>query len=382
MRNWLVLAATALSLSGCLTPSSGPQATMIYEHATDGSGRLSYELIEIDTSILDLFRMRTQPTLVGRFGNERVGPTDVKLGVGDLIGMSIFEASAGGLFTPASTDTLRQGNYVALPQQVVDNDGTLSVPFAGRIAVAGKSSKQVEAEAVNRLKDRAIEPQVLISLIESRSSLYSVFGDVHAPNRFPVNWAGERITAGIARAGGPVFPDYEESVTLSRSGKTATVMLDAIVRNPREDIYLRPGDSIYLRHEPRFFTALGAAGRSGQYPIDVPRLTLAEAVGRAQGLLDTQADPTGVFVLRWEDPRILERMGRDISAYGTKRIPTIYHIDLQNPKLLLASQQIDVLDKDVVYVTNAPTVEFMKSLVVLNELSSIYLNISAIKPWF
>jgi polysaccharide biosynthesis/export protein len=382
MRTWLFLIVAALTLSGCLTPSSGPQATMIYEHATNGSDRVAYELVEIDTSIIDLLRARPHVTLAGRFGNERVGPSNVKLGVGDLIGMSVFEASAGGLFTPASTDTLRQGNYVALPQQVVDHDGTLSVPFAGRIAVSGKSTKEVEQEIVSRLKDRAIEPQVLISLMDSRSSLYSVLGEVHGPGRFPVNWAGEKILAGIARAGGPSWPDFEESVTLSRGGKTATVMLDTIVRNPRDDIYLRPGDSIYVRHEPRFFTALGAAGKSGQYPIDVPRLTLAEAIGRGQGLLDTQADPTGVFLLRWEDPHILQQMGRNTSVYGTKKIPTIYHIDLQNPTLLLASQQIDMLDKDVIYITNAPAVEFQKNLQILAEMSYIYLNGTAVKPWF
>jgi hypothetical protein len=54
--NWFILLITAFTLSGCLTPSSGPQSTMIYENATDGSGRLAYELVEVDTSMLDLFR--------------------------------------------------------------------------------------------------------------------------------------------------------------------------------------------------------------------------------------------------------------------------------------------------------------------------------------
>ncbi len=380
MRVRVALLVAAFTLTGCLTPSSGPQSTMIYENATDGSGRLAYELVEVDTSMLDLFRSRPRDSLVERFGNVRSGPSNVKVGIGDLIGMSVFEASAGGLFTPAATDTLRQGNYVALPQQVVDHDGTVSVPYAGRISVNGKSTREIEQDIVRRLKERAIEPQVLISLLDSRSSLYSVMGEVHRPERFPVNWAGEKLLAGIARAGGPNWPDYEMSVTLSRGGKTASVMLDTIVHDPREDIYLKPGDSIYLRREPRFFTALGATGRSGQYPIDVPRLTLAEAVGRAQGLLDTQADPTGVFLLRWESPRVLEQLGRNVSAYGTKRIPTVYHIDLQNPTLLLASQQIDVLDKDLIYVTNAPTVELQKSLQILSDVSYIYLNAIAIKP--
>jgi polysaccharide biosynthesis/export protein len=160
----------------------------------------------------------------------------------------------------------------------------------------------------------------------------------------------------------------------TRGGKTATALLQTIIRDPRQDVYLKPGDFVYLRHEPRFYTALGATGRSGHFPIDVPRLTLAEAMGRAQGLLDTQADPTGVFLLRWESPKILQKMGRDVSAYASNRIPTIYHFDLQNPNHLLASQQIDVLDKDVVYVTNAATVEVRKALQVLADMSYITLN--------
>ncbi len=380
----------AFSLAGCLTPSSGPQRAMIAEDAggqtiPDGAGgavvRPTYELVEFDQSLLPLLRLRAHDTLVGHFGNTRGAPGRVTVGVGDVIGLSVYEASGGGLFTPASTDTLRAGNYVSLPQQLVDEDGTISVPFAGRIPVRGKSTREIESLITSRLKDRAIEPQVIASVLDSRSSLYSVQGEAQHPGRFAINWAGERLFEGISRAGGPKWPDYETSVTLTRRGKTATAMLQTIVRNPREDIYLQPGDEIFLRREPRFYTALGATGQSGHYPIDVPRITLAEALGRARGLLDTQADPTGIFLLRWERPEVLAKMGRDVRPYGSARIPTIYHIDLQNPSHLLASQQIDIVDKDVLYVTNATTVEVRKALQVFADLSYITLN-AAQASWY
>ncbi len=162
---------------------------------------------------------------------------------------------------------------------------------------------------------------------------------------------GRPAARGISRAGGPKWPDYETSVTLVRNGHIGKTMLQSLVREPAEDIFLRPGDSVYVRREPRFYTALGAAGHSGQYPIDVPRLTLAESIGRANGLLDSQADPTGVFLLRWESRDVLRRIGRRVDHYAVERIPTIYHFDLQNPNHLLASQQVDVMDKDVVYIS-------------------------------
>ncbi len=306
----------------------------------------------------------------------------MRVGVGDVVGLSIFEASGGGLFIPLSTDSSRQGNYVTLPQQIVDKDGTVNVPYAGPIRVTGKTRRQIEAEILAHLKERAIEPQVVVSIVESRSSLYSVLGEVHTPGRFAVNWTGERLLAGVARAGGPKWPDFETSVTLTRQGRTASVMLQTIVREPKEDIYLKPGDSVFLRHEPRFFTALGAAGKSGQYPIDVPRLTLAEGVGRAQGLLDTQADPTGVFLLRWENPAILTKLARDVTKYSSDRVPTVFHLDWRNPTHLLASQQIDLMDKDVIYITNAEAVEVMKALQVMSAAAGIAANSGVTRFYF
>jgi polysaccharide export outer membrane protein len=391
MRKFVLLSLiSAFSLAGCLTPSSGPQRMMISDGAggeavPDGAGgtavRPTYELVEFDQSLLPFLRMHSHDTLASHFGNSRGSPNHVTVGVGDVVSLSVYEASGGGLFTPASTDTIRSGNYVALPQQVVDTDGTISVPFAGRIPVKGKTTKQIEAAVVSRLKDRAIEPQVIASIQDSRSSLYSVQGEAQHPGRFAINWAGEKVFEGISRAGGPKWPDYETSVTRTRGGRTATAMLQTVVRSPNEDIYLQPGDEIFLRREPRFFTALGATGMSGQYPIDVPRLTLAESIGRAHGILDSQADPTGVYLLRWERPEVLEKMGRDVKAYGTARIPTIYHFDLQQPSQLLASQQIDIVDKDVIYITNAATVELHKALQTFADMSYITLN-AAQMSWY
>jgi polysaccharide biosynthesis/export protein len=381
---------SVLALSGCLTPSSGPQRQAISENASrqaapDGVGSVmvkpTYELVEYDESLLGLLSARRYNSLAGHFGNRKGGPGQVKAGVGDVISLSLYEPSASGLFSSSSSDSLRQGSFVSLPQQTVDADGSISVPYAGRVPVRGKSTKQIELEIISRLKDRTDQPQVVASILDSRSSLYSVQGEANHPGRFAINWAGERLFEGISRAGGAKWPDYETSVTLTRHGKTATAMLQTIVMNPSEDIYLQPGDEVFLRREPRFFTALGAAGRSGHYPVDTPRLTLAEAIGRAQGLLDTQADPTGVYLLRWERPEVLAKMGREVQYYSTARIPTVYHFDLENPSNLLAAQQIEIADKDVLYITNATTVEIHKALKVFADMSYITLN-AAETSWF
>ncbi len=95
--------------------------------------------------------------------------------------MTLFESSAGGLFIPAEAGS-RPGNFISLPQQMVDSDGTITIPYAGRLVAAGRTTAQVQSDIIARLKDRAIEPQVVINLVRSRSSEIAVLGDVNSPD--------------------------------------------------------------------------------------------------------------------------------------------------------------------------------------------------------
>jgi hypothetical protein len=49
-------------------------------------------------------------------------PRGITLGIGDIVSVTIFEAEAGGLFLPSEAGA-RPGNFVTLPDQIVDSDG-------------------------------------------------------------------------------------------------------------------------------------------------------------------------------------------------------------------------------------------------------------------
>ena len=70
-----------------------------------------------------------------------------------------------------------------------------------------------------RLRNRAIQPQVVISFNQQHASVVSVLGDVNAPGVLPLNSVGERLLELVARAGGPKFQAIESYVTLQRNGK-------------------------------------------------------------------------------------------------------------------------------------------------------------------
>ena len=116
--------------------------------------------------------------------------------------VTIFEAAAGGLFIPAEAG-VRPGNFITLPSQEVDNNGNISVPYAGNIQAKGRTPVEVQQAIVDALKNRAIEPQAVVSLATQRTSLVTVLGDVTRPQVLNAVPAGERILDSIARAGGP-----------------------------------------------------------------------------------------------------------------------------------------------------------------------------------
>ena len=65
----------------------------------------------------------------------RRSPKRITLGIGDVVSLTIFEAEAGGLFLPSEAGA-RPGNFVTLPDQMVDSDGNITVPYAGTIRAA------------------------------------------------------------------------------------------------------------------------------------------------------------------------------------------------------------------------------------------------------
>lgn len=363
-------------LSGCTTlPSSGPddaairkQATVYYA-ADKKKPQLDYALVDLTPAVLTYFPAEKVQSLSRGFGATKRGAPTLPLGIGDIVAISIFESAAGGLFIPAESGT-RPGNFVTLPQQTVDTNGTISVPYAGRIKAAGRLPSDVQTEIEARLADRAIEPQAVINLVESKSSQVAVLGDVNAPAKFEINAGGERVLDLLSRAGGISSPSPETTVTLQRNGTSATVPFELLLDTAKENIYVYPGDTIYANRDRRTFLAFGASGLNGRIDFEESNLTLAEAVGKAGGLLDGRADPAQVFIYRQVSPEILAKIGMPVTAKAGNGFPVVFRADLRDPSTLFLTQQFRMQDKDILYVSNADSVEVVKFLNIVNSVSS------------
>ena len=373
----MLLGAAALCTGCSIMPTTGPEIGEIYREGNPSDPeRLPYTVVKVTPQVLDLLASWV-PRIANAFTDRRP-PQEIKLGIGDVVSISVFESAAGGLFIPAEA-SVRPGNFIALPNQNVDGKGNVSVPYAGAIRAAGRTPPEVAKAIVDVLKDRAIEPQVVVALVDQRTSMISVLGDVNNPSRFPASAAGERLLDAITRAGGPKSPGYDSWVMVERGGRRATAPFGALVYEPQNNIWVHPRDTIYLYREPQTFLVFGAAGtagvqvinggglatqgqsgQQGQFVFDAWRISLAEGIAKAGGLNDTVAEPSAIFLYRGEIREVAERLGIDCSRFPGPIIPVIYNFNLRNPEGYFLATKFQMRNKDVIYMANATSVELAK----------------------
>jgi polysaccharide export outer membrane protein len=150
----LAVVAALGFFSGCsLMPTSGPAVGDVGAGATN-PGVLPYELIQLTPQVEQIL-VASAPTFASAFSDRRV-PGEIRFGIGDVVSVTIFEAAAGGLFIPAEAG-VRPGNFITLPNQAVDHNGNISVPYTSGIRALGRTPPEVQQEIVNVLKNRAIE---------------------------------------------------------------------------------------------------------------------------------------------------------------------------------------------------------------------------------
>lgn len=357
------LALLASFCAGCsIVPSSGPQGVDVLNQSEGGQPvSLPYALVEVKPEVVQILGQYT-PRLSTAFA-DKTPPKAYRFGVGDIISVSIFEAAAGGLFT--SDAGIRAGNFVTIPNQAVDEQGNIAVPYAGSVPAKNRTPSELQADIVSRLKGRALDPQVVVSVAQQNTSLISVLGDVHTAGRFPASPSGERVLDVIARAGGPGNQGYDTWVTLERRGHRATIPFGALLYEPANNIYVIPGDVIYVYNQPQTFVAFGAAGTQGQFNFGAWRLSLAEAVGKQGGLNDAQADPSSVFLYRGETRDVAAKLGVNCAKFAGPIIPVIYHVNFRDPSGYFLAQSFEMRNKDVIFSSNSSVVETTKFLTFL-----------------
>ncbi|POR39849.1 polysaccharide biosynthesis/export family protein [Methylobacterium sp. V23] len=372
------------TLPGCTFISSdGPSRSEILNNAAttvpSAENRAQFVNIELNNTVVTLANAFTQnitpifPKIVS--GNNAV---QGRIGVGDTLNITIFEASAGGLFIPAEGSAIRGGNFVPLPPQQVEISGAITVPYAGSVQAVGRTPQQLSKEIAKRLAQRAVEPQVVVSIQERRYGTVNVLGDVNTPTKLTIDPGGLRVLEAIARAGGPRGAPYETLVILKRGNATTEALLSAVLQIPGQNSLLSPGDIIFLKKEPKYYIALGATPAPGsigginnrRFTFENESMNLMEAAAKAGGLDSNRADPRSVFLYRLEARNVLEQLNIDTSSYVGNEIPTIYSCDFGRSDAFFLAGSFAVRSRDIIYVAEAPAIGFQRFTNLLSGFSS------------
>ena len=363
----LSLPLLAAAVSGCaLMPASVPASWDVWAGQHDPKN-LPYAFVRVTPKVATVLA-KAAPRLVSEF-QDRSRPRDLRFGIGDIVSVTVFEASSGGLFIPAEAG-VRPGNFINIPTQAVDVNGNISIPYGGAIRARGRTAVELQQAIVDALKDRAIEPQAIVSIADQRTSLITLLGDVARPSRYPAQLTPERMLDAISRAGGTSAPGPDAWVMLERDGRRALSPFGALLYEPANNIFVHPNDTIYVYREPQTFLAFGALGTQQQIPFGTWRITLAEAVAKAGGLNDGAADPASVFLYRGETREVAEAMGIDCSKFQGPIIPVIYNINFRNPGSYFLATTFEMRNKDVIQVSNSVSTEATKFLTYIRTVSS------------
>jgi polysaccharide export outer membrane protein len=110
---------------------------------------------------------------------------------------------------------------------------------------------------------------------------------------------------------------------------------------------------------------LGATGKNEEVNFETQGITLAQALARSGGLIDSRSNVRGVFIFRFEPQNALTWPQSPLMIAPDGRVPTVFRIDLSDPNSFFLIQDFWMENKDILYVSNAPITEIQKALNVL-----------------
>ena len=346
-----LLVALAL-VASCGLPRSGPTKREILAGSVEKKGNAF--IVEVTPEVSRITAV--QPTFgfssaflnAGLIGSDTISP-------GDTLSITVFEnvkddpllGNTGQRVTPLS-------------EVQVDGQGYIFLPYAGRIKAAGQTPEGLRQAITRQLEDQTPDPQVTVSRVAGDGSSVSIAGQAAGPGVYPIEAPTRTLATMLARTGGVAIDPDIAIIRVTRGNHSGKVWLKDLYENPALDIALRPGDRIVVEEDSRSFIALGATGGQSLVPFESETLSALEAIATVGGLATNSADPKGVFVLRDESEEIARAVLGRPDLIGDQRI--VYVLDLTEPTGLFEARDFQIRDGDTIYVTEAPFVQWQKTL--------------------
>ena len=226
--SWLLIALVSIITAGCASSRPG---------VPEGGSAVMVP------PVLSMSMTRTVPTQdvhVVSMATETVDPLESPL-VSAETGVTFYRLKVGDPVVVHLRGIYPRDEMV---EDVVDEDGNVTLPLLGDVLAAGKSTSQLEADIRRLYIDGGYYRTITVSAMMP-SRIYFIRGEIRNPGRFPII-GGVTIMQAIAAAGGYTEFANQRSIKLIRGESTTTVNMRTIERNPERDIRLESGDVIVV----------------------------------------------------------------------------------------------------------------------------------------
>ena len=291
VRTLLGLSLCAIVGAGCAAPQSRTSAPDLVS---------SSPTVEHINSALASAALQT-PAIAG----------DYRLGPEDILQITLFNIPEGEQgVTPRNTEVR------------VSQEGKITLPLLGDIAVAGLTTSALEQQLRTQYDQYLHKPQVGVQVKEYRSQQVSVMGAVGRPGVFQLT--GPRTLTDLLSMAGGISEKAGGQVHIYRQGpngrQTYVVDLLALANNPGlVNMPVEVGDVLNVPLAGMFFVD-GAVKKPGSFALSRP-YTLSQALAMAGGADDALADYSNVSILRRRNGLEAEKISVDLKDIQGAKIP-------------------------------------------------------------
>lgn len=156
----------------------------------------------------------------------------------------------------------------------VSEAGSISYPLIGSVNIGGQTLEGAEKTIAAALSkgDFVRQPQVTVSLVQTRSNQVAVLGRTNRPGRYALETSTMRLTDVLAMAGGVAENGADIAVVSgARAGKPFRKEIDIAALfaegGSESDVHVTGGDTIYVHRAPMFYI-YGEVQRPGAYRVE------------------------------------------------------------------------------------------------------------------